>query len=261
MPHFTFSTQQYQTKNACSARSVFIVSLRHIQQGRMVSKISRVKSSQVLSEEKPQRVLSGCGFGHRVCSPYALMWDVDPPVAMNGWAPITGAQGWCFYSKLQWLFRGFSCSAIQNPPKLSSIFLPNLTFVSFQNQWIIVLVIAMGMETAYLGLAIASLAFWALTVVEVRISLINSLLLSSCYFFSSSKLPSCLCTLSTAHYQAWVCCRRTEPGQICGVFFSLVMNNKVHDKWNNKVTLCLCMDRQNVTRGIFPLGITLENMT
>ncbi|XP_010282373.1 PREDICTED: teneurin-4-like, partial [Phaethon lepturus] len=34
------------------------------------------------------------------------------------------------------------------------------------NQWIIVPVIAMGMETACLGLAIASLAFWALTVAE-----------------------------------------------------------------------------------------------
>lgn len=145
------------------------------------------------------------------------MWDAEPSVAMNGWAPITAAQGWCFYSQLQWLFRGFSCPAIQNPTKLSGVFLPNLTFVSFQNQWIIVPVIAMGMETACLELAIASLAFWALTVVEVGISWLTlaSLLL---LFFSSSKLPSCLCTLPIAHFQAWGCCRRMEPGQICGFF-------------------------------------------
>lgn len=120
------------------------------------------------------------------------MWDAEPSIAVNGWAPITAAQGWCFYSQLQWLFRGFSCPAIQNPTKLSGVFLPNLTFVSFQNQWIIVPVIAMGMETACLELAIASLAFWALTVVEVGISWLTlaSLLL---LFFSSSKLPSCPC--------------------------------------------------------------------
>lgn len=44
----------------------------------------------------------------------------------------------------------------------------NSLFV-FQNQWIIVPVIATGMETACLGLAIASLAFWAPTVAEVGI--------------------------------------------------------------------------------------------
>lgn len=62
MPHFTFSAQQYQTKNACSAgRTVSVVSLVYIQQGKMVRKISRVKSSQVLSEENTWWVLSGCG--------------------------------------------------------------------------------------------------------------------------------------------------------------------------------------------------------
>lgn len=44
----------------------------------------------------------------------------------------------------------------------------NSLFV-FQNRWIIVPVIAMGMETACPGLAIASLASWALIVAEVGI--------------------------------------------------------------------------------------------
>lgn len=61
---------------------------------------------------------------------------------------------------------------IQSPPKLRGVFLPKeeseFSFV-FQNQWITVRVIATGMETACLGLAIASLAFWALTVAEVGI--------------------------------------------------------------------------------------------
>lgn len=61
---------------------------------------------------------------------------------------------------------------IQSPAKLRGVFLPKevseFSFV-FQNQWITVPVIATGMETVYLGLAIASLAFWALTVAEVGI--------------------------------------------------------------------------------------------
>lgn len=114
----------------------------------------------------------------------------------------------------------------------------------------------MGMETVCLGLAIAFSAFWALTVVEVGISLINSSLLSSCCFF-----------LCQSYLHAYALCQLhiTKPGaaagewnQVRSVSFFIIC----HDccGLSNNVTPCLCMDRQNVTRGIFPLGITSENM-
>lgn len=114
------------------------------------------------------------------------------------------------------------------------------------------------METACLGPAIASLAFWALTVAEVGIYT----------WLTLPSSPSVNAFLCGSRICAHAPCKANliQPGDAAEGWEQVRSAGLVaicHDCCARSIntTPLLCMDRQNVTLGLFILAATLENMT